>query len=105
MTGLVIQGSNGEAAHLSHEERSLTVRTIKTALDEAGYPDLPLIVGTGAPSVRETVQLCKQVRDSTLQLMVLGTYRWSELCNRSSSVLLYDLDDRGSVVGLLPVGK
>jgi len=60
MTGLVIQGSNGEAAHLTHEERSATVRTIKAALDDAGYPDLPLIVGTGAPSVRETVKLCKQ---------------------------------------------
>jgi 4-hydroxy-2-oxoglutarate aldolase len=65
MTGLVIQGSNGEAAHLSHDERSHTVRTIKAALDDAGYPDLPLIVGTGASSVRETIQLCKQVPDLT----------------------------------------
>jgi 4-hydroxy-2-oxoglutarate aldolase len=58
----VIQGSNGEAAHLTHHERSLTVRTIRDALIHEGYPDLPLIVGTGAPSVRETVMLCKQVR-------------------------------------------
>jgi 4-hydroxy-2-oxoglutarate aldolase len=61
MTGLVIQGSNGEAAHLTHHERSLTVRTVRHALDQAGYPDMPLIVGTGAPSVRETLLLCKQV--------------------------------------------
>lgn len=60
MTGLVIQGSNGEAAHLTHHERSLTVRTVRHALDQAGYPDMPLIVGTGAPSVRETLLLCKQ---------------------------------------------
>ena len=61
LTGLVLQGSNGEAAHLTHQERSLTVRTVRHALDDAGYPHLPLIVGTGAPSVRETVLLCKQV--------------------------------------------
>jgi len=58
---LVLQGSNGEAAHLTHDERSLTVRTVRKALDNAGFPDYPLIVGTAAPSVRETVLLCKQV--------------------------------------------
>jgi dihydrodipicolinate synthase/N-acetylneuraminate lyase len=63
ITGLVIQGSNGEAAHLTHQERSLTVRTVRHALDTAGYPDLPLIVGTGAPSVRETLLLCKQAHN------------------------------------------
>jgi dihydrodipicolinate synthase/N-acetylneuraminate lyase len=64
MTGLVVHGSNGEAAHLSHDERSLIVITIKAALEHAGYADLPLIVGTGAPSVKETVQLCKQASDA-----------------------------------------
>jgi len=63
MDGLVIQGSNGEAVHLTHEERSLTVRTIKKALDDADFPNFPLIVGTGASSVRETVQLCRQAYD------------------------------------------
>jgi len=59
ITGIVIQGSNGEAVHLTHHERSLTVRTVRKALDEAGYHNFPLIVGTGASSVRETVTLCK----------------------------------------------
>jgi 4-hydroxy-2-oxoglutarate aldolase len=65
MTGLVVHGSNGEAAHLSHDERSVVVTAIKAALEHAGYADLPLIVGTGAPSVKETVELCKEVRDLT----------------------------------------
>src|SRR5271170_7129483 len=64
ITGIVIQGSNGEAVHLTHHERSLTVRTVRKALDEAGYHNFPLIVGTGASSVRETVILCKLVRPS-----------------------------------------
>lgn len=60
ITGLVIQGSNGEAVHLTHHERSLTVRTIRNALDAEGFQNFPLIVGTGASSVRETIVLCKQ---------------------------------------------
>jgi 4-hydroxy-2-oxoglutarate aldolase len=64
VTGLVIQGSNGEAVHLTHHERSLTVRTVRSALTDAGFPDFPLIVGTGATSVRETIMLCKQVPSS-----------------------------------------
>ena len=65
---MVIQGSNGEAAHLTHHERSLTVRTVRSALDEAGFSALPLIIGTGAPSVQETVLLCKQVHAATPQM-------------------------------------
>ena len=40
------------------------MRTVRHALDDAGYSHLPIIVGTGAPSVRETVLLCKQVTPS-----------------------------------------
>ena len=61
VTGLVIQGSNGEAVHLTHQERSLTVSTIRAALDDAGFRSMPIIVGTGAASVKETIMLCKQV--------------------------------------------
>lgn len=56
--GLVTHGSNGEAVHLSHDERSLITRATRQALDAAGYSHLPVIVGTGAQSTRETIQLC-----------------------------------------------
>ncbi|KFA60777.1 hypothetical protein S40285_06324 [Stachybotrys chlorohalonatus IBT 40285] len=58
--GLVTHGSNGEAVHLSHEERSLVTKSTREALDAAGFSHLPLIVGCGAQSTRETVQLCKE---------------------------------------------
>lgn len=58
VTGLATQGSNGEAVHLTHAERSLVTSTTRKALDDAGFSHMPIIVGCGSQSVRETVQLC-----------------------------------------------
>jgi 4-hydroxy-2-oxoglutarate aldolase len=60
IAGLTTQGSNGEAVHLSHEERKLVTRTTRTALDDAGYHSLPVIVGCGSQSTRETIELCRE---------------------------------------------
>ncbi|KAF4774075.1 dihydrodipicolinate synthetase [Colletotrichum scovillei] len=60
VAGLVTHGSNGEAVHLDHDERQLINRTTRAALDSAGKTELPLIVGCGAQSTRETIQLCKE---------------------------------------------
>lgn len=54
----VTHGSNGEAAHLSHEERVLITQTTRQALDDSGH-DVKLIVGCGAQSTREAIKLCK----------------------------------------------
>lgn len=58
VTGLATQGSNGEAVHLTHSERSLVTLTTRKALNDAGYSSMPLIVGCGAQSTRETIQYC-----------------------------------------------
>ena len=60
IAGLVTQGSTGEAVHLFHQERSLITATTREALDNAGFSRLPVIVGCGAQSTRETLGLCKQ---------------------------------------------
>ncbi|KAI0402180.1 hypothetical protein F4802DRAFT_377811 [Xylaria palmicola] len=59
VTGIVTHGSNGEAVHIDHQERALVTKLTREALDNAGYTDLPVIVGCGAQSTRETIQLCK----------------------------------------------
>ena len=59
LAGITVQGSNGEAVHLSHAERDLVTRTTRNALDEAGYFDIPIIAGCGAQSTRETLKLCR----------------------------------------------
>jgi len=56
--GLTTQGSNGEAVHMSHKERNLVTSTTRKALNEAGFGWMPIIVGCGAQSTRETIELC-----------------------------------------------
>lgn len=60
VAGIATQGSNGEAVHLSHKERDLLTRASRKALDDAGYGDMPIIVGCGAASTRETIELCHE---------------------------------------------
>ncbi|POR36422.1 Putative 4-hydroxy-2-oxoglutarate aldolase, mitochondrial [Tolypocladium paradoxum] len=64
VAGLVTHGSNGEAVHLDRAERQLVTRLTRAALDAAGKTDLPLIVGCGGQSTRETIQLCRDAAES-----------------------------------------
>lgn len=64
VAGLATQGSNGEAVHLSHSERKLITKTTRTALSDAGFHSLPIIVGCGSQSTRETVELCREALTS-----------------------------------------
>ncbi|CAK7239026.1 MAG: hypothetical protein STHCBS139747_000447 [Sporothrix thermara] len=58
--GLATQGSNGEAVHLTHNERRLVTQTTRVALDTAGFSHMPIIVGCGSQSTRETIELCQE---------------------------------------------
>jgi dihydrodipicolinate synthase/N-acetylneuraminate lyase len=60
VAGITTQGSNGEAVHLSHRERNIVTSTTRKALDDAGYGFMPVIVGCGAQSTRETIELCEE---------------------------------------------
>lgn len=71
VTGLVTHGSNGEAVHLSHHERMLINKATREALDSAGRTDMPLIVGCGAQSTREVVELCKEAHGSGGQFALI----------------------------------
>ncbi|RDW66329.1 aldolase-1 [Coleophoma cylindrospora] len=64
ITGLTTQGSNGEAVHLDHLERKTVTSTTRTALNAAGFSQIPIIVGCGAQSVREAIQLCRDAAQS-----------------------------------------
>lgn len=63
VAGLATQGSNGEAVHLNHAERRAVTKATRKALDEAGFTHMPLIVGCGAQSTHETVELCREARN------------------------------------------
>jgi L-threo-3-deoxy-hexylosonate aldolase len=45
LSGFVTSGSCGEAVHLSREERFIVTATTRSALDNAGFNHIPLIVG------------------------------------------------------------
>lgn len=62
--GLVVLGTNGEAHHVSRSERTALISSARKALDENGFEDRPLLVGTGGGSARETVELCGEARDA-----------------------------------------
>ncbi|KAK1767733.1 dihydrodipicolinate synthetase [Phialemonium atrogriseum] len=64
VTGLTTQGSNGEAVHLTHSERQLVTSTTRKALNDAGYSHMPIIVGCGCQSTRETIQYCVEAWES-----------------------------------------
>lgn len=58
VAGIATQGSNGEAVNLTQRERQLVTAATREALEEAGFQSMPIIVGCGAQSTRETIQLC-----------------------------------------------
>ncbi|KAI9882812.1 MAG: hypothetical protein M1823_005438 [Watsoniomyces obsoletus] len=64
VAGLATQGSNGEAVHLTTTERNMVTRTTRRALDDAGFHEMPLIVGCGAQSTREAITLCRDAFDA-----------------------------------------
>lgn len=64
VAGLIIQGTQGEYAHLSHKERCRITRTTRHAVASAGYTQLPIIVGCGAQSTGETIELCQDAHAS-----------------------------------------
>lgn len=56
----MIAGSLGEAIHLSHTERVELIKVGRQALDNAGFKNFPVVVGIGAGSTRETIELGKE---------------------------------------------
>ena len=58
IAGYVLMGSNGEAVHLTNDER---VRLIQAASEEIGNASqaMPLIVGCGDSSTRSTIANCR----------------------------------------------
>ncbi|KAJ5175684.1 uncharacterized protein N7482_001561 [Penicillium canariense] len=82
VAGLVLQGSNGEAPHLDHVERKFLVRAVRDHLNQLGYTGLQLIVGCGAPSVRETLSYISEAKDSGADFaLVLPPAYWVAAMN------------------------
>ncbi|RAL02672.1 dihydrodipicolinate synthase family protein [Aspergillus ibericus CBS 121593] len=78
VTGLVLQGSNGEAPHLDHHERQTLVRAVRDHLTAQGHTNTTLIVGCGAASVRETLIYITEAHDAGADFaLVLPPAYWT----------------------------
>lgn len=89
VTGLATQGSNGEAVHLTHSERQLVTATTRKALNDAGFSQMPIIVGCGSQSTRETVQYCEEAWEAGGDYaLVLPPSYYSSLFAPSSETIL-----------------
>ncbi|KAI2615831.1 hypothetical protein GGR54DRAFT_641922 [Hypoxylon sp. NC1633] len=79
VAGLVIQGSNGEAPHLLHSERQQVISTARSTLNEQGRDTAVIIAGCGAPSTRETIQLCAEAKEAGADYaLVLSPSYWPQ---------------------------
>lgn len=94
VAGIATQGSNGEAVHLSHSERQQVTSVTRKALRDAGYNDLPIIVGCGAQSTREAIQLCRDAyRSGGDYALVLPPSYYAPLFAPSSKSILKFFND------------
>ena len=59
VAGIVTHGSNGEAVHLDRDERIDITQATRRALQSICRDDMPILVGCGAQSTRQTLQLCR----------------------------------------------
>lgn len=77
VTGLVIHGSNGEATHLSHEERSEVILQARTIAKQVQAEPV-IIAGCSANSVRETLQFIGEAHKAGADYaLVLPPSYWS----------------------------
>ncbi|KAK5110995.1 L-threo-3-deoxy-hexylosonate aldolase [Meristemomyces frigidus] len=60
LVGLVTMGSNGEAVHLTREEKIAVTKATREALDEAGHSNVAVIAGCSESSVRLAIELTKE---------------------------------------------
>jgi 4-hydroxy-2-oxoglutarate aldolase len=71
--GILICGSMGEAHHLTPDERLQLIRAARNALDGASFTTVPIIVGTGAGSTRETIRLTKDAAEAGADYAIVIT--------------------------------
>ncbi|KAL1953069.1 hypothetical protein VTO42DRAFT_3631 [Malbranchea cinnamomea] len=71
LVGLVTMGSNGEAVHLSRAERVLVTQHTRSALDEAGFQNVPVIAGASDMSVRGTIELCREAAEAGAEYVLI----------------------------------
>ncbi|MCS7374350.1 MAG: 4-hydroxy-tetrahydrodipicolinate synthase [archaeon GB-1845-036] len=100
LAGLVTLGSNGEFPYLNGEERR---KVVETVIDQVNSR-VKVIVGTGAPSTRETILMSKEAFDLGADAIIVVTpyyfkvsddelfHHYSEVLSKvDAPIILYDV--------------
>ncbi|KAB5531341.1 hypothetical protein GE09DRAFT_1193779 [Coniochaeta sp. 2T2.1] len=93
----VISATMGEAAHLDRQERTRLIKATRSALDDNGLRQTPIVAGVGAPSTRETVALAKDAAaaGADFALVIAPGYFAAALRARPGAVRRFFVDVAG----------
>jgi L-threo-3-deoxy-hexylosonate aldolase len=89
LVGIVTMGSNGEAVHLSREEKVTITKEARAALDEAGFSHIPIMVGTSDQSIRGTIELCKDAAKAGGEYALLVSPSYYRYAMDEDSLIVY----------------
>lgn len=92
VSGIVVQGSNGEAVHLDRAERKVIAQHTRQALTSAGFDNLPVIVGVGAQSTRETIAFSKDAAEAGADYVIALPPSYYKAQDTSASRIQYFKD-------------
>jgi 4-hydroxy-2-oxoglutarate aldolase len=88
IAGYVLMGSNGEAVHLTHDERARIIRAAREVIGTES--SMPLIAGCGDQSTRTTIAHCQQAADCGADIaLVLPPSYYKGLMDRSALLAHY----------------
>jgi 4-hydroxy-tetrahydrodipicolinate synthase len=73
MRAVLVAGTTGEAATLTSAERSELIKAVRLAVP----PDVPVLAGTGAPSVRQAVALTAEAMAAGADAVLAWPPPWS----------------------------
>jgi 2-keto-3-deoxy-L-rhamnonate aldolase len=65
--GLVLLGSTGEAIHMNRQERIDLISGVRKGMNDAGFPDYPIMAGTLINSVDETLEQLEDYKQAGAQ--------------------------------------
>ena len=65
--GLVLLGSTGEAIHMNRQERIDLISGVRKGLNDAGFPDYPIMAGTLINSVDEALEQLEDYKQAGAQ--------------------------------------
>ncbi|HLZ63023.1 MAG TPA: dihydrodipicolinate synthase family protein [Ktedonosporobacter sp.] len=89
IAGYVLMGSNGEAVHLSSDERVQVITAARHTLQQNGH-HLPLIAGCGDQSTRSTIVHCQRAARSGANFaLILPPFYYRSLMDSAALIAHY----------------